>query len=105
MSKSIIKRVDKHAKKDKAQAILVFSNRNNRPYDITHEEYDEQPEGLREEEPSPFPDIPFELPGSDLAEHHKDVAAVLEPDEEAAVEMGARQAAANSGMLSEATPE
>eukprot|EP00804_Cyclotella_cryptica_P010069 CCRYP_018044-RA/>CCRYP_018044-RA protein AED:0.31 eAED:-0.77 QI:0/-1/0/1/-1/0/1/0/270 len=44
MPKSIIRKVDRQAKRDKAAARLAFADRNNRPYeDIRNEEYDEDP--------------------------------------------------------------
>ena len=65
MPKSIIKKVSRHATHDKAQVRLTFGDRNNRLYDdIANEEYNEQPEGLVEEETSPFPDILAEIPGT-----------------------------------------
>lgn len=99
MPTSIIRRVDRHAKRDKALAKLAFSDRNNRPYeDIRNEEYDEEPEGLVEPETSPFPDIPSELPGIELAEHAEHTPAVTLPDEQAEVALQARLAAENAGL-------
>lgn len=99
MPKSIIRRVDRHARQDKAASRMTFADRNNRPYDdVSNEEYDEKPEGLLEPESSPFPDIPAEMPGVDLAEHMEEIPAVTQPDDQAETMQQARLAAANAGL-------
>lgn len=56
---SIIRKVDRHAKCDKMISRLVFVNRNKYPYKaVANEEYNEEPEGLVEKEPSPFQRFP-----------------------------------------------
>eukprot|EP00804_Cyclotella_cryptica_P018337 CCRYP_015465-RA/>CCRYP_015465-RA protein AED:0.55 eAED:-0.03 QI:0/0/0/0.2/1/1/5/0/374 len=99
MPKSIIRKVDQHAKRDKAAAKLVFSDQNNQPYqDMRNEEYGKEPAGLVKPEPSPFPDIPSELPGIELAKHAEHTPTVTIPDK---VEMQARLAAENAGLNGE----
>ena len=67
-----------------------------------NEEYNKQTEGLVEEEPLPFLDIPSKLPCIELEVHCKEVPTVIELDGQAEVEMQAGQAAANLVILSEA---
>ena len=47
MPQSIVKKVNRRAKRDRAHTRLTFRNRNNMPYSvISNEEYDKQPKGL-----------------------------------------------------------
>jgi len=90
MPKSIIRKVHRHARVDKMQKGLRFSNRNNSPYEFDNEEYDEAPERLVEEEPAPYPDILEELPGVETLENHEGITPAVMPEqhdgERAAVE-------------------
>lgn len=63
MPKSIIKRVHRHARSEKMQKGLKFSNRNNLPHECSNNEYNKVPEALVEKEPAPYPEILEELSG------------------------------------------
>eukprot|EP00804_Cyclotella_cryptica_P019093 CCRYP_021211-RA/>CCRYP_021211-RA protein AED:0.16 eAED:0.16 QI:0/0/0/0.66/1/1/3/0/1057 len=105
MPRSIIRKVDRHAKNDKAASRLTFTDRNNRTFqDIRNEEYDDEPEGLVEQEPSPFPDIPSEMPGIELTEHAESTTAIPIPDEQAETAIQARIAAENAGLAYQEAP-
>ena len=99
MPQSIIRKVNRHARQDRVTSKLTFGNRNNRLYDdVDNEEYNDQREGLIEEEPSPFPDIPSELPGVELVEHREGIPALTELNEQAETVLQARRAAENAGL-------
>ena len=82
----------------------MFADRNNMPYD-QKQKYNAQPEGIIEEESSPFPDIPFKLPVNDLAVHQVGITTIEKPDKQAEVMIQARRAAENVGLMPEDFPE
>lgn len=74
---SVMRKVNRHAKHDKIISRLVVVDRKKHLYkDVVNGEYDEDQEGLVKKEPSPFPDIPSELPSSELAEHREETTAM-----------------------------
>jgi hypothetical protein len=101
MPRSVIKKVNRMAKRDKTKAKLTFCNQNNEPFDFNNGEYDEQPEQLVEPAPSPYPGIPAELPGVDLEENHVEgnTPAVFESESDVQGQLVAAAAAANAGLL------
>jgi hypothetical protein len=103
MPKSVIERVNRHAKRDKATAKLTFADRNNKIFEFSNEEYDEPP--LVEPEPSPYPDIPSEFPGVPLESHHSDTTEAVEIPPEPPIGQLMQEAAANAGMTPGADPE
>ncbi len=68
ITESVIKQVDKWAKKDRAQNGLMFLNRNGLEYDFGDDD-DQATLGVLPEA-APFPDIPAEAPGI-LTEHEE----------------------------------
>jgi hypothetical protein len=68
ISESVIRQVDKWAKKDRAQNGLTFLNRNGLEYNFG--DNDDQATLVVRPEAAPFPDIPAEAPGI-LMEHEE----------------------------------
>ncbi len=65
---SVIRQVDKWAKKDRAQSGLTFLNRNGLEYNFGDD--DDQATLVGRPELAPFPDMPAEAPGI-LTEHEE----------------------------------
>ena len=69
MPESIIRRVHAHAALDRTLGRLTFQNRRNEIGETENEEYDDMGrEGIVEDEGAPYPDIPAEIPGVEIAE-------------------------------------
>ena len=68
ITESVIRQVDKWAKKDRAQSGLTFLNRNGLEYDFGDD--DDQATLVVRPELAPFPDMPAEAPGI-LTEHEE----------------------------------
>jgi hypothetical protein len=99
MPRPTIKHVDRHVRQDKATSRLTFSDRNKRSYVVVaNEEYNDQQEGLVEEDPSTFPDILSVLPGVELLEHCQEVTIMTDQDQQAKWAMQACIAADNAGL-------
>jgi hypothetical protein len=68
ITESVIRQVNKWAKKDRAQSRLTFLNRNGLEYGFDDD--DDQATLVVQPEAAPFPDIPAEAPGI-VTEHEK----------------------------------
>ena len=66
MSDSAIKKINLLADRDKAEAKVLFRNRNKEWFIFENEEYDPMPEERKENDTKIYPDILAEFPGPEL---------------------------------------